>query len=64
MISWLKGLFGGRSDGSLSLVSLSDREYEQLFDQVLRGVTANWEWSVNVHGFGQSITVLNGSKNL
>jgi hypothetical protein len=32
-MSWLKGLFGGKSDGSLSFVSLSDRKYEQLFLQ-------------------------------
>ena len=42
-MSWLKGLFGGKLDGSQSLVPLSDREYEQLFLQVLQGVTANWD---------------------
>ena len=33
-------LFGGKSDGWLSVVPLSDREYEQLF---LQGVAANWD---------------------
>ncbi len=42
-MSWFKGLFGGKSDGSLSLVSLSDREYEQLFDQVLQGVMDDYD---------------------
>ena len=43
VMSWLKGLFGGKSDGSQSLVPLSDREYKQLFDRVLQGVAANWD---------------------
>ena len=42
-MSWFKGLFGGKSDGSPSLVPLSDRKYEQLFLQVLQGVAANWD---------------------
>ena len=42
-MSWLKGLFGGKSDGSQSVVPLTDREYEQLFEQVLQGVAANWD---------------------
>ena len=42
-MSWLKGLFGGKSDGSQSLAPLTDREYEQLFLQVLQGVAANWD---------------------
>ena len=42
-MSWFKGLFGGKSDGSLSLRHLSDRKYEQLFLQVLQGVAANWD---------------------
>jgi len=42
-MSWLKGLFGGNSDRSPSLVPLTDREYEQLFNQVLQGVAANWD---------------------
>ncbi len=42
-MSWLKGLFGGKSDGSPSLVPLTDREYEQMFLQVLQGVAANWD---------------------
>jgi hypothetical protein len=41
-MSWLNGLFGGKSDGSPSLVPLTDREYKQLFLQVLQGVAANW----------------------
>ena len=32
-MSWLKDLFGGKSDGSRPLVSLTDRKYEQLFLQ-------------------------------
>jgi hypothetical protein len=40
---WFKGLFGGKSDGSLSLVPLTDREYEQLFLQVLQGVAESWD---------------------
>ena len=43
MMSWFKGLFGGKSDGSLSLGHLSDRKYKKLFDQVLQGVVANWD---------------------
>ena len=43
MMIWFKGLFGGKSDGSLSLVSLSDREYTQLFDQVLQGVMDDYD---------------------
>ncbi len=39
-MSWVKGLFGGKSDGLLSLGHLSDREYEQL---VLQGVETNWD---------------------
>ncbi|WP_181016189.1 hypothetical protein [Pseudanabaena sp. BC1403] len=42
-MSWLKGLFGGKSDGSPSLVPLTDRGYEQLSLQVLQGVAANWD---------------------
>lgn len=42
-MSWLKGLFGGKSDRSQSVVPLTDREYEQLFLQVLQGVAANWD---------------------
>ncbi len=42
-MSWLEGLFGGKSDGSQSVVPLTDREYEQLFLQVLQGVEANWD---------------------
>ena len=41
VMSWLKGLFGGKSDGSQSVIPLSDRKYEQLFLQVLQGVAAN-----------------------
>jgi hypothetical protein len=33
-MSWFKDLFGGR---------ICDREYEQLFLQVLQGVAANWD---------------------
>lgn len=40
MMSWLKGLFGGKSDGSQSLIPLTDRKYEQLF---LQGVESNWD---------------------
>jgi tetratricopeptide (TPR) repeat protein len=43
VMSWIKGLFGGKSDMSQSLVKLTDREYEQLFQQVLQGVAANWD---------------------
>ncbi|GBO54316.1 hypothetical protein APA_2264 [Pseudanabaena sp. lw0831] len=35
-MSWFKGLFGGKSDGSLSLVPLRDREYEQFFESSVR----------------------------
>lgn len=42
-MSWFKGLFGGKSDGSQAVVPLTDREYEQLFLQVLQGVAANWD---------------------
>ena len=42
-MSWFKGLFGGKSDGSPSLGHLRDREYDQLFRQVLQGVAANWD---------------------
>ena len=42
-MSWLKGLFGGKSGGSQSVVPLTDREYEQLLLQVLQGVAANWD---------------------
>ncbi|WP_271252624.1 hypothetical protein [Pseudanabaena sp. Chao 1811] len=42
-MSWFKGLFGGKSDRSQSLVPLTDREYKQLFDQVLQGVAENWD---------------------
>ena len=42
-MSWFKGLFGGKSDGSPSLGHLRDREYKKLFDQVLQGVAANWD---------------------
>ena len=42
-MSWLKSLFCGKSDGSQSVVPLTDREYEQLFQQVLQGVAANWD---------------------
>lgn len=43
MMSWVKGLFGGKSDESQSVVPLTDREYEQLFLQVLQGVLENWD---------------------
>lgn len=43
VMSWFKGLFGGKSEKSQSLVPLTDREYEQLFQQVLQGVAANWD---------------------
>ena len=43
MTNWLKGLFGGESDRSPSLEPLSDREYKQLFLQVLQGGAANWD---------------------
>jgi hypothetical protein len=33
VMSCFKGLFGGKSEGSLPLVPLSDRKYEQLFLQ-------------------------------
>lgn len=33
MMSWFKGLFGGKSEESLPLVPLSDRKYEHLFLQ-------------------------------
>lgn len=33
MMSWVKGLFGGKSDESQSVVPLTDRKYEQLFLQ-------------------------------
>ncbi|MCL1492360.1 MAG: hypothetical protein M1G31_16630 [Pseudanabaena sp. Salubria-1] len=35
-------MFGGKSDESQSVVPLTDREYEQLFLQVMQGVAANW----------------------
>ncbi len=42
-MSWLHGLFGSKSDASQSLVPLTDREYEQLFNQVLQGVAEDWD---------------------
>ncbi|MEA5489864.1 MULTISPECIES: CHAT domain-containing protein [Pseudanabaena] len=42
-MSWLNGFFGGKSDGSPSLAPLTDREYEQLFLQVLQGVAVSWD---------------------
>ncbi|MEI6063804.1 MAG: hypothetical protein WCQ26_04370 [Pseudanabaena sp. ELA748] len=53
MMSWLKGLFGGKSDGSLSLVSLSDREYTQLF---LQGVAAKWDEQRLLKLFGDRLS--------
>ena len=41
-MSWFKGLFGGKSDASQSVVPLTNREYNQLFRQILQGVAANW----------------------